>query len=188
MKHWGLAGIRIALVALVLGATGPVQAQESPLPMVKATDSKALLKILREGGYKAKFAEPDEPGESPSIEITMRDGPISVIFSDCDEAVPDFCDTILLSASWDRSLPISDVAVADANSKFKYVSVFRDDAGDPVMQWAILTRDIGVSQPLFLDALSRYLEIVRDFSEVAFEGDQESDDAQSGASATGVAQ
>lgn len=188
MKQHGLSGICIALLALVLGAAGPVRAQESQLPTVKATDAKGLLKILREAGYKAKFEENDEPSKKPLIEIAMRDGPVSVIFSDCEEAVPEFCDTLLLSASWDRSLPISDAAIADANSKFKYVSVFRDDSGDPVMQWAILTRDIGVSQPLFLDALNRYLDIVRDFSEVAFDGDEESDDAQSGAAATGVAQ
>lgn len=186
MKHRGLSGICIALLALVLGAASPVQAQEAQLPTVKATDAKGLLKVLREAGYKAQFEETDEEGELPSIEITMRDGPVYVIFSDCDEAVPDFCETLVLSTSWDRTLPISDAAVTDANYKFKYVSVFRDDAGDPVMQWAILTRDIGVSQPLFLNALQRYLDIVRDFTDVAFEGDEEPE-AATAAAATAAA-
>ncbi len=184
MNHRGLSGICIALLALVLGAATPLQAQETPLPTIKATDAKGLLKILREAGYKAKFEETDEKGEQPSIEITMREGPVYVIFSDCDEAVPDFCETIVLSTSWDRTLPISDAAVTDANYKFKYVSVFRDDAGDPVMQWAILTRDIGISQPLFLNALQRYLDIVRDFTDVAFEGDEEPEAEAASAAAT----
>ena len=66
---------------------------------------------------------------------------------------------------------MSDSAIAEANQKFKYVSVWRNNNGDPVMQWAILTRDTGIAPALFLNALQRYLDIVRDYDEVAFEGD-----------------
>ena len=172
MKLRRLSAACLALGALALGPALPVQAQDAATPLVKATDAKGLLKILREAGYKAKFEEVAEEGDKPSIEITTRDGPVYVIFSDCEEAVPDFCETLVFSTSWDRDTPISDAAVTDANFRFKYVSVFRDDAGDPVMQWAILTRDIGVPQPLFLNALQRYLDIVRDFGEIAFADDE----------------
>lgn len=183
MDHRGLSGICIALLALALGAASPARAQDNPAPMVKATDAKALLKTLREAGYKAKFEDTNDAGEQPSIEITLRDGPVYVVFSDCDEAVPAFCETVVLSTSWDRTTPMSDAAITEANYRFKYVSVFRDETGDPVMQWAILTRDIGISQPLFLNALQRYLEIVRDFTDIAFDGDEDPEPAPAAATA-----
>ena len=71
-----------------------------------------------------------------------------------------------------RDTPISDKVITESNYNFKYVSIWRDESGDPVAQWAILTRDIGVPQPLFLNALQRYLEIVRDFGEIAFADDE----------------
>lgn len=172
MKRRRLSAACFALAAHTLGAALPAQAQEAFAPMVKATDAKGLLKILREAGYKAKFQQVTEEGAKPSIEIETRPGPVYVIFADCEEAVPDFCETLVLSTSWDRDTPISDRVITESNYNFKYVSIWRDESGDPVAQWAILTRDIGVPQPLFLNALQRYLEIVRDFSEIAFADDE----------------
>jgi hypothetical protein len=172
MKLRRLSKACLALAALALGSAVPAAAQDAATPMVKATDAKGLLKVLQAAGYKAKFEDVAEPGEKPSIEITTRDGPVYVVFSDCEEAVPDFCETLVLSTSWDRDTPISDKVITESNYNFKYVSIWRDEAGNPVAQWAILTRDIGISQPLFLNALQRYLEIVRDFSEVAFVDDE----------------
>lgn len=172
MKLRRLSAACLALAALAMGPALPAQAQEAATPMVKATDAAGLLKILREAGYKAKFEDVTEEGEKPSIEVETRDGPVYVIFVDCEEAVPDFCETLVLSTSWDRDTPISDKVITESNYNFKYVSIWRDESGDPVAQWAILTRDIGVPQPLFLNALQRYLEIVRDFGEIAFADDE----------------
>ena len=172
MKLRRLSKACLALAALALGPAVPAAAQEAPAPLIKATDAKGLLKVLQAAGYKAKFEEVVEPDEKPSIEIETRDGPVYVIFADCEEAVPDFCETLVLSTSWDRDTPISDKVITESNYNFKYVSFWRDETGDPVAQWAILTRDIGVSQPLFLNALQRYLEIVRDFGEIAFADDE----------------
>ncbi len=174
MKLRRLSAACLALGALALGPALPAQAQAQgdSAPLVKGTDAKGLLKILREAGYKAKFEEVTEEGTKPSIEIETRDGPVYVIFADCEEAVPDFCETLVLSTSWDRDTPISDKVITESNYNFKYVSIWRDESGDPVMQWAILTRDIGVPQPLFLNALQRYLDIVRDFGEIAFADDE----------------
>jgi hypothetical protein len=83
----------------------------------------------------------------------------------------------VLSTSWDRDTPIADSVIAEANRNFKYVSIWRDEEGDPVLQWAILTRDTGIAPPLFLNALQRYLGIVSDFDSIAFEGDEEPADA-----------
>lgn len=161
-----------ALLWACLAASAPAMAQDKPAAVVKASDAPGLLAVLKQAGYKAKLEPRKKEDDSTSIELITRNGSIFVNFSDCDEAIPDLCETLVLSTSWNRAAPISDSAVADANLKFKYVSVFRNDEGNPVMQWAILTDISGIAPPLFLNALQRYLDVVRDFDEVAFEGDE----------------
>lgn len=143
--------------------------------MVKATDASGLLKVIKQGGYKAEFASREGDDSSASIEIATRDGTIYVQFSDCEEAVPEFCETLVLSTSWDRNTPIADGVIADANRSYKYVSIWKNAEGDPIMQWAILTGDTGIAPPLFLNALQRYLDVVRDFDEIAFKDDGAND-------------
>jgi len=166
-----------AAAALAVGAGSPALAQDKPAPVVKATDAPGVLAVLQQAGYDAVM-NPREKGDiSVSIEITVREGPVYVQFTDCQEAVPDFCETLVLSTSWDRTTPMADSVIAEANRNFKYVSIWRDEEGDPVLQWAILTRDTGIAPPLFLNALQRYLGIVSDFDAIAFEGDEEPADA-----------
>jgi len=164
-----LGGVSLAASA---GLSTPALAQDNPAFGVKATDAPGLLTILRQAGYDAKLKERAGEDESTSIAIPTRGGDSYILFEDCQESVRDFCETLILTTSWDRTTPISDSAIADANSRFKYVSVWRNEDGDPEMQWAILTRDIGIAPPLFLNALQRYLSIVSDFDDVAFEGDE----------------
>ena len=164
----------LALISAVLAvaAGAPVMAQDMPASMVKASDAPGVLAVLKQAGYKAKLEPRKGEDSSTSIEIITRDGSTFVTFSDCDEAIPDLCETLVLSTNWNRKTPISDSAIAEANLKFKYVSVFRDEDGDPVMQWAILTDVAGIAPPLVLTALQRYHNVVRDFDEVVFEGDE----------------
>lgn len=147
-------------------------AQDKSAPMVKATDAPGLLAVLKQAGYDATYKPRKDEDSKAAIEIITRDGSVYVQFVDCQKAVPDFCETLVFSASWDRSVPIADSVIADSNRNFKYVSIWRDDEGDPVVQWAILTRDTGLSPPLFLNALQRFLDIVSDFDAIAFEGDE----------------
>jgi hypothetical protein len=177
MKNLGVSmlcriGLGIELAAAGAGLGTPVLAQDKSAPVVKATDAPGLLAVLKQAGYDAKLNPREGEESSASIAISTRDGEVFVQFSDCDDAVPDFCETLVLSTSWNRTTLMSDNAIAEANCTFKYVSIWRDEDGDPVMQWAILTRDTGLPPPLFLNALQRYLEIVRDFDEIAFEGDE----------------
>ena len=178
-KHRG-STLCLALIATIplaaMGMSGPVLAQNEPIAMAKATDAPGLLAILKQAGYDAKFTPLEDEDRAASIEIATQKGNIFVQFSDCEDAVPDFCDTLVLSTSWDRSTPMADSVIAEANRTFRYVSIWRDEDGDPVMQWAILTRDTGVASPLFLNALQRYLSIVRDFDEIAFEDDETEED------------
>ncbi|PLK24925.1 hypothetical protein C0V72_04095 [Porphyrobacter sp. TH134] len=177
MKKRRNSAMCIALVgaSLTIGAglSPPLHAQDQPLSLVKATDARGVLAVLEQAGYDAKLKPRKDEDSETAIEVTTRDGDVSVQFTDCQDAVPDFCETLVFSTSWNRKAPMPDSAIAEANKKFKYVSVWRDENGDPVMQWAILTRDFGIAPALFLNALQRYLDIVRDYDEVAFEGDEE---------------
>jgi hypothetical protein len=160
-----------AMSVFEVGGALPLSAQEKPPAAVKATDASGLLAILEAAGYETKLYPRKDEDSPASIELTTRGGYSSIIFSDCKDSVPDFCETLVFSTKWNRDLPISDSAIVDANRKLEYVSVWRNEDGDPVVQWAILTRDIGVSPALFLNALQRYLDVVSEFDEVAFEGD-----------------
>lgn len=159
-------------------------AQDKPAVVIKASDAPGVLAVLKQAGFKAKLKPRKGDDTNTSIEVATRDGSISVNFSDCDEAIPDLCETLVLSTSWNRKTPISDSAIAEANRKFEYVSVWRDEDGDPVMQWAILTDVAGIAPPLFLNALQRYIDVVRDFDDIAFEGDEPDKPADPSASTT----
>lgn len=162
----------IAGVAATFGSCcAPALAQEPAPASVSANDPQGVLSVLKAAGYEAKLVERGEENASTYIEIETASGTHSVNFSDCDEAVPDFCETLVLMTWWDRQTPISDEAIAAANRNHKYVSVYRANDGDPIMQWAILTRREGVPATLFLNALQRFSAVARDFQDVAFEGD-----------------
>lgn len=167
-------GMTLLCTFFAAGAVAvPARAQGAPVSIIKATDPSGALSVLEQAGYDAKLNPRKDKDAETAITVTTRNGSVSIQFTDCQEAVPDFCDTLVLSTSWDRTVPMADSAIAEANRKFKYVSIWRDEDGDPVMQWAILTRDTGISSSLFLNALQRYLDIVHDYDDVAFEGDEE---------------
>lgn len=160
-----------------LAAICPVSlsAQDKSEPMVKAADAPGVLKAIKQAGFKAEFKPREGDDSIASIEVVTRDGTVYVQFSDCEDAVPDFCETLVLSTSWDRESPIADAVIADANRNHKYVSIWKDEEGDPIMQWAILTGESGIAAPLFLNALQRYLDVARDFDEVAFKDNETAD-------------
>lgn len=170
--------MRSTLFTLAMGALAvsafPVSAQDSA-PNVSASDTQSVEKALRGAGYDFDVSE-REGGKRTMINISSGSDYASVIFDDCNDAVPDLCNTLVLSTWWDRETPISDKAVAAANLNHKYVSVFRDSDGDAVMQWAILTRREGIPATVFLNALVRFIAVARDFDAVVFDGDTPAQD------------
>ncbi|MEE4538983.1 MAG: YbjN domain-containing protein [Erythrobacter sp.] len=177
MTHVGSTTIGLAGSALMLAT--PLAAQEPVPATVSAADPAGLHRILLDAGYEATLDLEREPGDLNVVRVNTPDGPTDILATDCDEAVPAFCETLVLSTLWDRTLPMSGDRVAEANRSFRYVSVWIDDDGDPIVQWAILTRADGIPTPIFLDALERYLAIVRDFGDFAFIDDA-SDESEAG--------
>lgn len=175
---------KLAIGILAVSAS-PVGAQDSA-PIVSAADTQSVTEALRTAGYDFDVTE-REGSKRTTIDISSDSDYASVIFDDCNDAVPDLCDTLVLSTWWDRETPISDEAVAAANLNHKYVSVFRDSDGDAVMQWAILTRREGIPATVFLNALVRFIAVARDFDAVVFDGDRPAQDAGGDVAATLVA-
>ncbi|MGB3807953.1 MAG: YbjN domain-containing protein [Erythrobacter sp.] len=132
--------------------------------MVRATEPEALNDVLVAAGFDTELITNREAGGGEIIRVKDADGYSSILQSDCSEAVIDFCDTIVLSTGWDLDAPLSAEGVAEANRALRYVSIYTDDEGDPFVHWAILTRREGISAPLFLNALRRYLDVVGDFA------------------------
>ena len=121
IRNGGEPALLLGIVsALCLNGLGPLLPHLGQIKLVEVNfptfgDGRGFssAQILREAGYKAKFEDVTEEGEKPSIEIETRDGPVYVIFADCEEAVPDFCETLVLSTSWDRDTPISDKVITE---------------------------------------------------------------------------
>lgn len=165
-----------ALVASALAgfSASPVLAA----PTVSANDTAGLFKVLINAGYDAELIADREPGDGAVISIDVDGNESFVLLSDCDEAVPEFCDTLVLSTAWDRETPMDPARVAEANRGFRYVSVWLDDEGDPYAQWPILTRRDGIAAPLFLNAVQRYLSVIQDMSEFVFVDDNAGEEAE----------
>ncbi len=162
-----------ALAAITSLSVAPVAAQSEAAQSserVSARDAEGVLAALVAAGYEAQLSH-DEASGAPHIDFDLTNGPGNVVFADCDETIADRCDTLVLSASFERNTPISDRAVRVANKNLRYVSVWRDDDGDPVVQWAFLTKDTGIAASTFLDAVSRYSAVIDEFYEVAWDGD-----------------
>lgn len=164
-----------ALAALAVLIALPASAQEAEPPSISASKPEVLHKVLREAGYDAELIADREPGDGAAIRLDSEGGGSFILLSDCDEAVPDACDTLVLSSAWDRDTPMSPQRVAAANREFRYVSVWLDDEGDPYAQWAIVTRLEGIPAPVFLNTLQRYLGVVDDLSDFVFADDEEAD-------------
>ena len=175
-----MVGIRniFGVAILTLLASPSLLAQDHNRDSISATNAEGVLRVLENAGYDAELVERDEDNSRAYVKIETGSGLASVLFSDCNDAVPDFCETLILSTWWDRETPISDEALAAANRNHKYVTVFRRNSGDPVMQWALLTRREGIPATVFLNALQRFSGIARDFRDVAFEGDDLSPEAE----------
>lgn len=165
--------LHISAFAAVLssGIVGHVAYASQPAPeRVSARDADGVLAALVSAGYEAQI-ERGEETKSIWINVELPGGPARVLFSDCDETITARCDTLILSVYFVRNLPISDRAIREANYNHRYISAWRDEDGDPVLQWALLTNDIGIATPLFLDAVKRYSDVIDDFGEVAWDGD-----------------
>ncbi len=170
-----------ALAALGMSAA-PLVAQDTavePPERVSARDADSVLAALVSAGYEANLTRDEDTG-APSIDLTLEGGPADVLFADCDTTIQDRCDTLVFSVQYNRNLPISDRAVREANQQYRYVSVWRDEDGDPIVQWALLTEDKGIPTPLFLSALSRYSGIADAFAEVAWDGDTDEEKTGTG--------
>lgn len=166
-----------ALLAMI-GAPALAQDASAAAPeRVSARDPEGVLSVLKSAGYKAEVSRDDDSADV-QIDVELPGGPAQILFTDCDEPDSSGCNTLVLSVYFIRTLPISDRAIRAANRDHRYVSVWRDDDGDPVVQWALLTKDIGIPTPLFLDAITRYSEVIDEFGTVAWDGDV--DEAGSG--------
>lgn len=176
MKHLAVGIAASSIVTAVVPASAQDNVPDAP-DMVTARNADGVLAALVSAGYEADLTYDEDSGR-PTIDVELEGGTADVLFSDCDKTMAERCDTLVLSASYIRNTPISDSAIREANFNHRYVSVWRNGGGDPVIQWALLTRDTGIATSLFLDALSRFSGVADDFGQVAWNGD--SDEPQSG--------
>ncbi|MEM7690449.1 MAG: YbjN domain-containing protein [Pseudomonadota bacterium] len=173
--------IRLSALMAVAALAAPASAQDDspaevtlPDMAVSATSVDGVLAVVKAAGFKEAKSIPQlDDGDKRMIEVENEGLTSFILFKDCDEAVPDFCETLVFSTRWNRITPMPAEAVAKANSNHRYISVWRGEDGDPYAQWAVFTGREGIPAKVFVGALKRYQSVVSDFWDVAFEGDPE---------------
>lgn len=132
-----------------------------------------MLVAIKNAGYDAEFVS--EKGEKPEIEVKFGSDWVTILLEDCDDdGAGRGCDTIILSSTWDRKTAASDTMIAQANLDHRYVSVWRDGEGDPVMQWWIYTGEFGIYRKNLIDSIVIFQGIAANFEENVFKNDEES--------------
>ena len=171
--------ILLAATAMLFSTPVMAQSDESKaLKMVQASKPETVLAALKEAGYEdAQYLPRDEDGGAATIEVKWDEVSFYILIDDCDEAIPDYCQSVVFSFAWDRNTPMSSDAVARANQTFRYITVFLDEDGDPYAQWVVFTGEKGIPQEVFSAALERYLDVVAEFWDFAFEDDGDEGEA-----------
>ena len=133
---------------------------------VTARDPQGLLQVLKDAGYDPELDT--DPTGDPKIYVELNGWNSQIYFYGCDENTHDGCDAIQLSASFVRKKPMKLAKALKISERYRYLSVFLDNEGDPYLQWDIVTLD-ALPQAVFLASLRRYGEVLDGAAELIFE-------------------
>lgn len=136
-----------------------------PANTVSAGDPGSIVGLLDFAGYDASIAV-DDIGD-PMISTEMGGWPVTIYFYGCDENTHQGCDSLQLSAGFDREEPWNAQAAIEIAKNFRFASVFLDEEGDPYVRWDIFTGE-GIPSKVFLQSLRAYTQTLQDASELTF--------------------
>jgi hypothetical protein len=153
------------LAAIVLGLMASAAQATTPPNMVSAADPGTLVSAMEFAGYEASVAI-DEVGD-PMITTELGGWLTNIYFYGCDENTHQQCDSIQLQTGFDRKEPWSAEAALQISEKYRFVSVWLDDEGDPYVRWDIVTGG-GIPTKVFLQALREYTLALQNASNLVF--------------------
>lgn len=144
----------------------PASAQ--PGGMVSAADPEGIMRVLKQAGYAAELGS-DSYGD-PEIELEIADYATTILFYGCDANTHANCDSIQLRSGFDRGSPLAAADALAISKQYRFASVWLDDAGDPWVQWDIMT-GTGIPAQVLLAGLESFGDTLQDTAEIVFSED-----------------
>ena len=160
--------MRVLVAALVgaLASASPAHAQSAVL--VSANNPAGIVKALQQAGYKPELGT-DSYGD-PKIDLEVAGYTTTMYFYGCDETTRQGCDSIQLRAGFDREAPWTAADALAVTKKYRFAAVWLDEAGDPWVQWDIMT-GTGISSKVLLDSVEVFGDTLKDTAELVFAED-----------------
>ncbi|MBE3640094.1 YbjN domain-containing protein [Mangrovicoccus algicola] len=126
--------------------------------LVSAADPQGMQAALQELGYRAEL---DQDGEGdPMIRSSAAGSNFSIYFYGCVDHAG--CDSILFTAGFDLSEPMSPEQANDWNRDALLATIYLDDEGDPHLFHYVLTRG-GLPGDVFAASLREWAQVLGDF-------------------------
>lgn len=155
--------VSVVAFAMVAAFASPVYAQTPA--MVSAGNPAGIVRLLDQQGMSPKL-DKDSYGD-PTIEFELSGYKTSLLFYGCDEDTHSGCTSIQLRAGFDRDKPWTAAEAIEVSKKYRFVSIWLDNSGDPWVQWDILTGS-GIPATVFTDALTKFGSTLEDTAELVF--------------------
>ncbi|WP_299193001.1 YbjN domain-containing protein [uncultured Erythrobacter sp.] len=152
------------LLTLALGIAAPAAAQNE-IETVSAGNPAELAIVMMNAGYDVELTE-DGIGD-PLIKTEVEGLALEVYFYGCDETTNDNCDSLQLSAGFDRDKPWTREEALAISQRLRFASVRLNEDGDPTVSWDIVTGE-GIPREVFLQSLTHFSRTVELAAEMVF--------------------
>lgn len=152
----------VVSLAAVLMLAAPAQAADE---MVTANSPQGIAAIMELAGYDVEL-DTDSVGD-PMIKTELAGWEARIVFYGCDEETHDGCDSLQLTAGFDRAKPWTAEEAIQISSKYRFASVWLDEEGDPFIQWDIVTAD-GIPAKVFLRSIREFTQAITNATELIF--------------------
>ena len=156
--------MRKAILVMAL-LFGPQVAQAQDLSTISAGNPQGLVTVLEMAGYSPSL-DADAQGD-PKITLELAGYNTTIFFYGCDEETKKGCNSLSLSAGFDRKNPMTSEEAIEISKNYRFAAVRLDEEGDPYIMWDIYTGD-GIPAKVFLQSLHAFTGSIEDVSDVVF--------------------
>lgn len=160
-----------AAIGILMGCGLATASHAAPPQQVSARDPQAIVDLLDTTGFEPKLEK--DSGGDPMISLKVGGYISTMYFYGCDEKHAD-CDSVQLQASFNRKDPWPAKAALDVAKKWRYIAVWLDDEGDPVLTHDIVTGD-GIPAKVFLKGLNAFGDSLDEVANMVFPDDGSQD-------------
>lgn len=146
----------IRTIALTLAALAATPATAT----VSASNPQSVITALQNAGYKAVL-EKDRDGD-PTIKTSMSGLRVQILFYGCTEHAN--CRTLQFNSGFDLKEAIPLEKLNEWSKANRWLTVYRDDEGDPITQMDVMVGPGGLPDQTFSDAVAVYEQAIGSFA------------------------